>query len=360
MIAIVIDLVLSHSSGRGARIAQEFQSGDLLQKSTWPAVVATSSVRRLKKTAEGHSFPKTAIPVWGTMSIFLPRRANRPRADWTVWICVVPMKSCQERVTKHSKPSVNKFCACCPLNFIFVHLASMGSVINLGTIVHSAASYCFLWHLPWETSSKVYIMWQTESSTGMDFIHSHSIHDTLGSATKRPPWNIAQPDACSGVRSLYMNPASHLNFHSFVSGPPTNQRWFIPVWQDLNFSKIWLVDHLPSFSAQNGCFDPKTGQTHGSPWLRHFISFYIILCTGDVSKVFKSASLFPCYVCLVCWCCASFSEKSPDSSQSPTQIDSRFHRVALSAPPHLQLHPLGYLLVPSYPKNDRNDKDNMK
>lgn len=49
MIAIVIDLVLSHSSGRGARIAQEFQSGDLLQKSTWPAVVATSSVRRLKK-----------------------------------------------------------------------------------------------------------------------------------------------------------------------------------------------------------------------------------------------------------------------------------------------------------------------
>ena len=56
----------------------------------------------------------------------------------------------------------------------------MGSVINLGTIVHSAASYCFLWHLPWETSSKVYIMWQTESSTGMDFIHSHSIHERHG------------------------------------------------------------------------------------------------------------------------------------------------------------------------------------
>ena len=43
--------------------------------------------QKTAEDAEGHSFPKTAIPVWGTMSIFLPRRANRPRADCTgsVW-----------------------------------------------------------------------------------------------------------------------------------------------------------------------------------------------------------------------------------------------------------------------------------
>ena len=74
----------------------------------------------------------------------------------------------------------------------------------------------------------------------------------------------------------------------------------------------------------------------------------------------KSALSLPCYACFVCWCCAFFPRKSPDSSQSQTQIDSRFPRVALSAPPQLQLHPLGYLLVPSYPKNDRNDKENIK
>ena len=81
----------------------------------------------------------------------------------------------------------------------------------------------------------------------------------------------------------------------------------------------WFVDHLPSFSAQNGCFDPKTGQTHGNPWLTQFISFYALeMC----QKCLVIALL--CSFCLLVLCI--FSEKL-------TRFISVSHSDRLTVPP---------------------------
>ena len=63
----------------------------------------------------------------------------------------------------------------------------MGSVINLGTVVHSAASYCFLWHLPWETSSKHHVTnWK---------LYWHGFHpQPFNSRATRSHWGQPQRD----------------------------------------------------------------------------------------------------------------------------------------------------------------------